>query len=105
MRKNPTFPAVKGEIEISHGPNGIFIAGDRVGLRSLIRQLRVLADLDPDAYPNIPIGERYHTHLHPGYQLSRNSTDTELCRLDAKGTGTFPKTYRSAQPRRRGYRR
>lgn len=97
MKDNPTYPNLQGDVEISHDENGIFIAGTPAGLRSLSEQLRFLADLNPDEYPNIPIGERCHTHLYPGYQLSKNSTETELCRLDAKGTGEFPSDYQTAQ--------
>jgi hypothetical protein len=49
----------------------------------------------------MPDGERYHVHLYakaPGESfnaLTAFSRETEVCRLDAKGTGDLPKKYRS----------
>jgi hypothetical protein len=84
---------IKGTLQISNERSGVFIGGDPDGLRSLARILNWLADIDQEAYQGIPIGERVHTHLSgkaPYAQLTQISTDTELCRLDAKGTGKFP---------------
>jgi hypothetical protein len=41
----------------------------------------------------MPDGEREHTHLSRGTHLSEFSALTELCRLDAKGTGDLPDKY------------
>jgi hypothetical protein len=58
-----------------------------------------LADTDQERKRGIPQGERFHVHLYPsdtprGDALSRFSVNTEVCRLDAKGTGEFPVWYR-----------
>ena len=90
-----TFPRIEGNIEIVADDDRIVIAGDPVGLKSLANSLLFLADVNQEEVPNMPIGERYHTHLHPGYQISENSDETEICRLDAKGTGEFPAHYKA----------
>lgn len=90
------YPLVHGHLEISHDKQGLFIGGDPEGLRSLARLLDFLAKVDQDAIPHMPDGERDHVHLSPGYQLSKNSIETEVCRLDAKGTGEFPRDYKPA---------
>jgi hypothetical protein len=84
-------PKVKGNLEVSKSRNGIFIGGDPEGLRSLAELLNWLADVDQESNPNMPDREREHTHLYCGSQLTPHSVDTEVCRLDAKGTGEFPK--------------
>ena len=98
MKTRHTYPGVVGHIEISHGKHGVFIGGNPQGLRSLARLLTFLADVDQDKIP-MPKGERDHTHLHPGCQLSKNSMETEVCRLDAKGTGKFPKSTNLHNPK------
>lgn len=98
MNARHRYPEVKGHVEISHGKHGVFIGGDPKGLRTLAMLLDFLADVDQDTIPHMPDGERDHTHLHPGCHLSDNSVETEICRLDAKGTRTFPRNYRAAQP-------
>jgi hypothetical protein len=87
------WPEIKGHIEISVGENGIFIGGDPQGLKSLADTLLWLAHLNQAASLELSNEIREHRHLHPGVHLSRNSTETELCRLDAKGTGEFPEDY------------
>jgi hypothetical protein len=96
MNKKRKEPKVVGHLEVSKGRHGIFIGGDPEGLKSLARLATWLADVDQEKVPFMPDGEREHTHLHPGCQLSKNSEETEICRLDAKGTGKFPKKYRPA---------
>jgi hypothetical protein len=91
-------PKIKGNLEISKRRNGIFIGGDPKGLRSLAELLLWLANIDQESDPNVPDGEREHTHLYCGSQLTSHSVETEICRLDAKGTGDFPKYYK--QPNR-----
>jgi hypothetical protein len=86
-----------GTLEISKNRNGIFIGGDPKGLRSLAKILNWLADVDQESHPNMPDGEREHTQLYvepPYAHLSPFSITTELCRLDAKGTGELPDKYR-----------
>lgn len=84
-------PKIKGNLAISKHRDGIFIGGDPKGLRSLADLLCWLADVDQEANPKLPVGEREHTHLYSGSQLTPHSVDTEVCRLDAKGTSEFPK--------------
>jgi hypothetical protein len=93
-------PQIKGLLEISRNEEGIFIGGDPNGLRSLAQVLLWLADVDQNARP-MPDGERCHVHLHAkdaeGFNsLSPFSEETQLCRLDAKGTGALPPRYRKS---------
>ena len=104
MKERHTYPKVEGQIEISHGKQGVFIGGDPEGLRSLANLLTYLADVDQESIPHLPDGDRDHTHLTPGCHLSEDSEATEVCRLDAKGTGEFPKSFRPAQQTRRPVR-
>jgi hypothetical protein len=92
-------PPVEGNLEISKCRAGIFIGGDPDALRSLARLLVWLADVDQESLSQQPDGERVHVHLHArdaeGFSsLTPFSSETELCRLDAKGTGEFPEKYR-----------
>jgi hypothetical protein len=100
-RRTPS-PRIKGNVEISKNRNGVFIGGDPQGLRSLAKLLNWLADQDQESHPNMPDGEREHVHLYNGppplNQLTPNSVATEICRLDAKGTGELLK--RSKQKKR-----
>lgn len=89
----PDYPDIKGTLEIRPGDHGgIFIGGDPEGLKSLAEMLLMLADADQEAMYMTP-GTREHVHLHPKIHLSRHSLDTELCRLDAAGTGEFPQYF------------
>jgi len=93
---------IKGTLEISHSKHGILIAGDPKGLRSLVKLLIRLADVDQDTMKYMPDGERCHVHLHANEpvkslnSLTRFSKETEICRLDAKKTGAFPNKYKTA---------
>jgi hypothetical protein len=99
MSKYPSCPTViKGSLEISKGRNGVFIGGDTEGLRSLAKLLTWLADVDQEQHPTMPDGEREHTHLDRTLHLTQFSATTELCRLDAKGTGDFPDRYAKKHP-------
>ncbi len=95
-------PKISGNLEISKCRTGIFIGGDPEALRSLAKLLSWLADVDQESLSSMPDKERYHVHLHAKgpkafASLTRFSAETELCRLDAKGTGDFPDRYRSAR--------
>jgi hypothetical protein len=90
---------IKGNLEISKSQEGVFIGGDPQGLHSLAKLLIWLANVDQEKHPSMPDGEREHVHLYADPAsaqscLTRFSVTTELCRLDAKGTGEFPKEYR-----------
>jgi hypothetical protein len=91
-------PKIEGRLEISRCRTGIFIGGDPDALRSLARLLLWLARVDQESLSTQPDGERCHVHLHArdaeGFNsLTAFSEETELCRLDAKGTGDFPAKY------------
>jgi hypothetical protein len=92
-------PNIHGILEISKSRAGIFIGGDPAGLRSLGEVLIWLANVDQNKYPTMPDGERCHTHLYAnlpvkaGNHLTEFSECTELCRLDARGTGDLPNKY------------
>jgi len=91
-------PRIEGSLEISKSRNSIFIGGDPIALRSLAKLLIWLADVDQGSLSSQPSGERCHVHLHAsgpeGFNsLTPFSSETEVCRLDAKGTGEFPEKY------------
>jgi hypothetical protein len=93
-------PRIEGNLEISRSRDGIFIGGDPVALRSLARLLNRIANVDQESLAAQPDGERFHVHLHTrdveGFNSpTRFSEETELCRLDAKGTGDLPAKYRA----------
>jgi len=89
-------PDLTGNVEISEDKGRIVIAADPEGLKSFARMLIWLAEVDQESIEHMTDGEREHIHLSPGTHISNNSAETEICRLDAKGTGTFPKTYKPA---------
>ncbi len=97
-------PGIEGNLEISSNPDGIFIGGDPDGLRSLAKLLCWIADFDQEKSP-FPDGDRHHVHLHRYVSeeftgsLKQFSEETELCRLDAKGSGDFPEKYARAEVR------
>lgn len=86
-------PPIEGNIQASPWKERFVVAGDSAGLRSLARLLLWLADLDQESISRLPEGERAHVHLYAGSQLSEDSLELELCRLDAKGTGEFPRGF------------
>jgi len=94
-------PKIFGNLEISKTRSGIFIGGDPRAFRSLAKLLVWLADIDQDGLSSQPDGERCHVHLHArdavGFNsLTSFSCETEICRLDAKGTGELPKKYQKS---------
>ena len=91
-------PKIKGTLEISKSRSGIFIGGDPEALYSLANLLIWLANIDQESLLTQPDGMRFHIHLHAkdikGFNsLTCFSEETEIYRLDAKGTGDFPKKY------------
>jgi hypothetical protein len=100
MKKNniPS-PAINGTLEISHKNNGIFIGGTPEALKSLAKTLIWLAEFDQDI-EDMPNGERKHIHLHikdgEYGALTKFSKETEICRLDAKGTKELPNYYKKS---------
>lgn len=93
-------PHIEGSLEISASDDHdrIFIGGDPAALRSFARLLIWLANVDQESLSRQPDGERCHVHLHTrdaeGFNsLTPFSIETEVCRLDAKGTGKFPDYY------------
>jgi hypothetical protein len=91
-------PRIEGTLEISKSREGIFIGGDPRALRSLAQLLIWIANVDQEQIPTQPDGSRFHVHLHAndaaGFNsLTRFSAETQICRLDAKGTGAFPEKY------------
>ena len=88
---------IKGNLEISKSRSGVFIGGDPDALRSLAKILIWLADADQESHPSMPDGEREHVHLDCRFHLTPCSVLTELCRLDAKGTGEFPAKYKASK--------
>jgi hypothetical protein len=91
-----------GNIQAFLWKKRIMVAGDPAGLRSLAKLLSWLADLDQESIPQMPEGERAHVHLYAGSQISADSSELELCRLDAKGTGAFPRGFDGRDEKTRG---
>ena len=73
----------------------IFIHGNPEGLKSLAKLLIEIAELNQEKVPDkyLPIGEREHYHLDPGFELSNSSNRVIVGRIDAKGTGAFYESY------------
>jgi hypothetical protein len=65
------------------------IVGDPEGLRYLANLLNTIADFDQNTN-SAPEGSREHTHLTPATHLGYFSSQVEICRADAKGTGELP---------------
>jgi hypothetical protein len=110
MAKRKGSPAIEGLLEVSKRRSGVFIGSDPAALRSLARLLTWLADVNQETLPNMPDGERCHVHLHAGKPAPWNSltpisAETELCRLDAKGTGDLPERYRDGKNLTESYRK
>ena len=79
------FPKVAGSISIRDEEGKIVIAGDSEGLRSLGRLLTWLGDADQETWPHLPAGGRAHLHIYPRHDISSDSSEVELMRLDVKG--------------------
>jgi len=96
---------IKGHLEITVGDmedehNGvvekwkeIFIHGDPEGLKSLAKLLVKIARINQDNIAELPIGAKEHTSLRPNWDLSKNSEQVIVGRLDGKGTGIFHNGY------------
>ncbi|MCY2943680.1 MAG: hypothetical protein NT142_03970 [Planctomycetota bacterium] len=99
VNHNFGYPKIVETLEISVSRYGIFIGGDPSGLLSLSKLLEWVAKIDQENLENIPTGQRFHIHLHSNElvkefnSLNRFSKETQICRLDAKGTGELPKKY------------
>lgn len=107
-------PKIEGTLEISKfskSQYGIWIAGDPPALRSLASLILWVANIDQESRRGVPKGERSHVHLYPANdsgefgELSQFSDPTEICRLDAKGTGDFPDRYLAPNKRKTTARR
>jgi len=81
------FPKLTGTISITDEEGKIIIAGDPEGLRSLGRLLNWLGDADQEQWPYLPAGGHAHLHVYPKDDISADSREVELMRLDAKGEG------------------
>jgi len=91
-----TPPTLSGSVSISEEDGKIIIAGDPAGLKSLAEMLDWLGSINQKIINGISNGDRAHIHLSPGTHVSYDSSEIEICRLDAKGTGKFPKSYNPA---------
>ena len=98
MGNETEFGPIKGNLWIStieeDGRTKVMIYGDPDGMESFGKVLINMSQVDQNKYVGMPDGERDHTHIYPGHQLSQNSLETILGRLDAKGTGEFPKGFK-----------
>lgn len=88
------YPKLTGSIKITEEQGTIVIAGDPDGLRSFSRLIGWLADADLEAWPYLPAGGQAHIHVYPRIDISADSRNVELLRLDVKG-GCAPSEGRS----------
>jgi len=79
------FPKLSGNIQITDKEEKILIAGDPEGLRSLGVLLTWLADQDLGAWPYLKEGQHAHLHIYPRHDISEDSREVELMRMDQKG--------------------
>jgi hypothetical protein len=78
------FPKLSGSIKISDEKGKVVIAGDPEGLRSLGSLLAWLADQDLAAWPHLKEGHHAHLHVYPRLDISEDSREVELMRMDSK---------------------
>jgi hypothetical protein len=78
------FPRLTGRISITEEEGKVVIAGDPEGLRSLGGLLTWLGDADQEQWPYLPAGGHAHIHIYPKDDISADSREVELMRLDAK---------------------
>jgi hypothetical protein len=73
----------------------VLIHGNREGLKSLAKLLLEIAELNQEKVEDkyLPNGAREHYHLKPNIDLSANSVNVFVGRLDAKGTGEYYKGF------------
>jgi hypothetical protein len=86
MAMSMQFPSLTGRISITDEDGKVVIAGDPEGLRSLGRLLTWLGDADQEQWPYLRPGGHAHIHIYPKYDISADSREVELMRLDAKGS-------------------
>lgn len=79
------YPKLSGNIQIIEQEEKIVISGDPEGLRSLSALLAWLADQDLDAWPYLKEGQQAHLHVYPRHDISEDSREVELMRMDKKG--------------------
>jgi hypothetical protein len=78
------YPKLHGNIKITREAEKIMIAGDPEGLRSLSTLLAWLADRDLDTWPYLQNGQHAHLHVYPRIDISEDSQEVELMRIDPK---------------------
>jgi hypothetical protein len=78
------FPRISGTVSIKEEEGKIVIAGDPEGLRSLGRLLIWLGDADQETWPYLPGGGHAHLHVYPKSDMTGDSAEVELVRLDPK---------------------
>ena len=79
------YPKLSGKIQITLQAEKIVVSGDPEGLRSLSVLLAWLADQDLDAWPYLKEGQHAHLHVYPRSDISEDSREVELVRMDRKG--------------------
>ncbi|HTG00238.1 MAG TPA: hypothetical protein VK654_06590 [Nitrospirota bacterium] len=78
------FPRLHGNIKITDEACKIVIAGDPEGLRSLGELFSWLADQDLETWPYLQKGQSAHLHVYPRIDISEDSREIELVRIDTK---------------------
>jgi hypothetical protein len=78
------FPKLSGGIKVLDERGKVVIAGDPEGLRSLATLLTWLSDQDLADWPSLEEGQHAHLHLYPRIDMSDDSREVELMRMDPK---------------------
>lgn len=98
------YPCIRGNTQaIAHSEDGIttiYLSGDRDGLLSLSKIMKKLADVDQTKLEKLPDHfASEHIHLKPNLDLSKNSIELVISRLDDKN-GNYDETFKKRQKER-----
>jgi len=98
MRNETDYGPLNGNLRINtieeDGRTKVMIYGDPEGLKSFGEILIAMSQVDQNDFPGLYVGDRDHMHIRPDFHLSKDSLETIIGRLDAKGTGEFPKNFK-----------
>ena len=98
MGNETEYGPINGNLQIKtideDGRTKVMIYGDPNGMESFGKMLIKMSQVDQNKYIGMSDGERDHTHIYSGHHLSKDSLETIIGRLDAKGTGEFPKGFK-----------
>ena len=87
-------PVPKGNVSIFpsiYEANNVLVSiiGDKEGLLYLAELLKYMAEVNVEQQ-GMPEGERAHIPLQAGKHLIDHSSEVQICRAEAKGSGDYP---------------